>query len=97
VRGGDIDKQGRVWVSLASGHMGVFDRRLCKGRSTARRRPATIARRLGVPPVIPVGFKGIGENSAEASYYSWVDQHNTFGLGEDIPMSTANLMDGWSR
>ena len=28
-RGGDIDKQGRVWVSLASGHMGVFDRRLC--------------------------------------------------------------------
>ena len=30
-RGGDIDKQGRVWVSLASGHMGVFDRRLCKG------------------------------------------------------------------
>jgi hypothetical protein len=31
VRGGDIDKQGRVWVSLASGHMGVFDRCKCKG------------------------------------------------------------------
>ena len=29
-----------------------------------------------------------------SSYYSWVDQHNTFGLGDDIPMSTANLMDG---
>ena len=40
------------------------------------------------------GFKGIGDNSAESSYYSWVDQHNTFGLGDDIPMSTANLMDG---
>ncbi len=26
-RGGDIDKQGVVWVSLASGHMGAFDRR----------------------------------------------------------------------
>jgi len=27
------------------------------------------------------GFQGIGENSAESSYYTWVDQHNTFGLG----------------
>src|SRR6476659_6060791 len=40
------------------------------------------------------GFEGIGENSAESSYYSWVDQHDTFGLGKDVPMSTANLMDG---
>ncbi len=40
------------------------------------------------------GFEGIGENSAESSYYTWVDQHNTFGLGENVPMSTANLMDG---
>jgi hypothetical protein len=29
------------------------------------------------------------------SYYTWVDQHNTFGLGENIPMSTANLGDGF--
>jgi len=41
------------------------------------------------------GFEGIGENSAESSYYTWVDQHNTFGLGENIPMSTANLGDGF--
>src|SRR2546430_3708015 len=40
------------------------------------------------------GFQGIGENSAESSYYAWVDQHNTFGLGEDMPMSTGNLNDG---
>ena len=26
-RGGDIDSKGVVWVSLASGHMGSFDRR----------------------------------------------------------------------
>ena len=38
--------------------------------------------------------QGIGENSAESSYYTWVDQHNTFGLGQDVPMSTANLNDG---
>jgi hypothetical protein len=28
-RGGDIDSQGVVWVSLASGHIGSFDRRKC--------------------------------------------------------------------
>jgi hypothetical protein len=94
-RGGDIDKQGRVWVSLASGHMGVFDRRLCKGslngpKATGDHCPEGWAFHQYPGP----GFKGIGENSAESSYYSWVDQHNTFGLGEDIPMSTANLMDG---
>ena len=41
------------------------------------------------------GFRGLGENSAESSYYTWVDQHNTLGLGENIPMSTANLNDGF--
>jgi hypothetical protein len=30
VRGGDIDSKGVVWVSLASGHLGAFDRSKCK-------------------------------------------------------------------
>jgi hypothetical protein len=47
-----------------------------------------------VLPVSRSRFEGIGPNSAESSYYSWVDQHNTFGLGEDVPMSTGNLNDG---
>ena len=65
-------------------------------RSTGRRRPATIARRAGRSTSIRApASKGIGENSAESSYYTWVDQHNTFGLGENIPMSTANLNDGF--
>lgn len=94
-RGGDIDKQGVVWVSLASGHMGAFDRRKCKGPlngplATGNHCPEGWSFHQYPGP----GFQGIGENSAESSYYTWVDQHNTFGLGEDIPMSTANLMDG---
>ena len=39
-------------------------------------------------------FEGLGENSAESSYYTWVDQHDTFGLGKNVPVSTANLMGG---
>jgi hypothetical protein len=95
VRGGDIDSKGVVWVSLASGHLGSFDRRKCKGplngpKATGDHCPEGWTFYQYPGP----GFEGIGENSAEASYYSWVDQHNVFGLGEDIPMSTGNLNDG---
>ena len=95
IRGADIDRQGVVWVSLGSGHLGSFDRRKCKGplngpKATGDHCPEGWSFYQYPGP----GFKGIGENSAESSYYSWVDQHNTFGLGEDIPMSTGNLNDG---
>jgi hypothetical protein len=94
-RGADIDSKGVVWVSLASGHMGSFDRRKCKGplngpKATGDHCPEGWSFHQYPGP----GFKGIGENSAESSYYSWVDQHNTFGLGNDVPMSTGNLNDG---
>ena len=94
-RGADIDKQGVVWVSLGSGHLGSFDRRKCKGplngpKATGDHCPEGWSFYQYPGP----GFAGIGENSAESSYYSWVDQHNTFGLGEDVPMSTGNLNDG---
>jgi hypothetical protein len=95
IRGGDIDRQGVVWVSLGSGHLGSFDRRKCKGplngpKATGDHCPEGWSFYQYPGP----GFKGIGENSAESSYYSWVDQHNTFGLGEDVPMSTGNLHGG---
>jgi hypothetical protein len=95
IRGADIDKQGVVWASLASGHLASFDRRKCKGplngpKATGDHCPEGWSFYQYPGP----GFQGIGQNSAESSYYSWVDQHNTFGLGEDVPMSTANLHNG---
>ena len=95
IRGADIDKQGVVWASLSSGHLASFDRRKCKGplngpNATGDHCPEGWSFYQYPGP----GFKGIGENSAESSYYSWVDQHNTLGLGEDVPMSTANLHHG---
>ena len=95
VRGADIDRQGVVWVSLGSGHLGSFDRRKCKGplngpKATGNHCPEGWSFHKYPGP----GFKGLGDNSAESSYYTWVDQHNTFGLGEDVPMSTGNLHDG---
>ena len=96
-RGGDIDSKGIVWVSLASGHLGSFDRSKCKGplngpTATGNHCPEgwTFFKYPGP------GFQGIGDNSAEASYYTWVDQHNAVGLGNDVPISTANENDGFA-
>jgi hypothetical protein len=94
-RGADIDGNGVVWVSLASGHLGSFDRRKCKGplngpKATGDHCPEGWSFHQYPGP----GFEGIGENSAESSYYTWVDQHDTFGLGPNVPVSTGNLNDG---
>ena len=95
IRGGDVDKQGVLWGSGSSGHLVSFDRRKCKAPLNG---PAALGdhcpegwafHRYPGP-----GFEG-ETNSAEASYYTWVDQHNTLGLGEDVPVSTANLQDGF--
>jgi hypothetical protein len=40
-------------------------------------------------------FDGFPNTSAETSYYTWVDQQNTLGLGNDVAISTANLEDGF--
>jgi hypothetical protein len=95
IRGADIDSQGVVWGSLASGHLSAFDRNKCTGplngpEATGDHCPEGWSLYRYPGP----GFQGLEEYSIESSYYSWVDQHNTAGLGEDVPMSTANLYDG---
>ena len=95
VRGADIDRNGVVWVSLGSGHLGEFDRRKCEGplngpEATGDHCPeGWTLHRLPGP-----GFDDLPEFSIESSYYTWVDQHNTSGLGENVPIATGNLFDG---
>ena len=88
-------RKGVYGSSLASGHLGSFDRSKCKAplngpKATGDQCPEGWTFYQYPGP----GFEGIGENSAESSYYTWVDQHNTLGLGDDTPVSTANLDDG---
>jgi hypothetical protein len=95
VRGADIDRNGVVWVSLASGHLGEFDRRKCKGplngpTATGDHCPeGWTLHRLPGP-----GFAQLPDFSVESSYYTWVDQHDTLGLGANVPIATGNLFDG---
>ena len=95
VRGADIDRNGVVWVSLASGHLGEFDRRKCRGplngpTATGDHCPeGWTFHRLPGP-----GFVNVPQMSVESSYYTWVDQHDTLGLGANVPIATGNLFDG---
>jgi hypothetical protein len=91
-RGADIDRNGVVWVPLSSGHMASFDRRKCKGplngpTATGKHCPEGWT----LYPFPGPQLQNVSESgSAEASYYTWVDQFNTLGLGENVPMATGN-------
>jgi len=95
-RGMDIDRNGVVWTALASGHMASFDRRKCKGplngpNATGQHCPegwTFYAEPL--PQMKGAAYSG----SAESSYYTWVDQFDTFGLGANTPIDTGNASEG---
>ena len=94
-RGMDIDSNGVAWVSLASGQFASFDRRKCKGplngpKATGNHCPEGWT----LHPFPGPNFRNVNmPGSAEASYYAWVDQQDTFGLGKDIPIATGNASD----
>ena len=91
-RGGDIGADGVYWVSLASGHVGSFDRRKCKvlngPTATGKHCPeGWTLYQLPGPQLRDVPDPG----SAEGSYYVWVDWFDTFGLGRNVPIVMGNL------
>lgn len=95
-RGMDVDRNGIAWVALASGHMASFDRSKCNGPlngpdATGQHCPEGWTFYTEPLPQL----KGVEyEGSAESSYYTWVDQFNTLGLGENIPINTGNESEG---
>ena len=95
-RGMDIDRNGVVWTPLASGHMASFDRSLCTGplngpEATGQHCPEGWT--LYEEPLPQL--KGVAESgSAEGSYYTWVDQFDTLGLGDNVPINTGNASEG---
>jgi hypothetical protein len=91
-RGMDIDRKGVVWIPLSSGHLASFDRSKCKGplngpQATGKHCPEGWT----LYPFPGPQNEGVTETgSAEASYYTWVDQFDTSGLGKDVPWATGN-------
>jgi len=95
-RGGDVDRNGVYWAAMASGHMASFDRRKCKGplngpTATGQHCPEGWAFYTEPAPQ----FKNVTDSgSTEASYYTWVDQFDSLGLGTNTPINTGNAVEG---
>ncbi|MFP5356129.1 MAG: carboxypeptidase regulatory-like domain-containing protein, partial [Gemmatimonadota bacterium] len=95
-RGGDVDRNGVFWAAMASGHLASFDRRKCKGplngpSATGQHCPEGWTFHKEPMPQ----FKGVTDDgSVEASYYTWVDQFDTFKLGRNVPINTGNAAEG---
>jgi hypothetical protein len=95
-RGGDVDRNGVYWAAMASGHMASFDRRKCKAplngpNATGQHCPEGWT---FYPEPVPQ-FKNVTDSgSTEASYYTWVDQFDTLGLGANTPIDTGNAAEG---
>jgi hypothetical protein len=95
-RGGDVDRNGVFWSALASGQLASFDRRKCKGPlngPTATGQHCPEGWTLYAEPLPQM--KGVTDpGSAEGSYYTWVDQFDTSGLGPNTPIDTGNASEG---
>ncbi len=95
-RGGDVDRNGVYWAAMASGHLASFDRRKCKGPLNGPNASGQHCPEGWTFYVEPVPqFKGVTDSgSTEASYYTWVDQFDTLGLGANTPINTGNAAEG---
>ena len=92
-RGVDLDANGVAWVAFGSGQLGSFDRRKCKTVNG----PGSLGQQC------PEGWSffdmpgpkvtGVKEGSADWPYLVWVDLHNIFGLGKNIPILPGNNSD----
>lgn len=95
-RGGDVDRNGVYWAALASGHMASFDRRKCRGPlngPTATGQHCPEGWTFYAEPLPQLGNVS-SPGSGEGSYFTWVDQFNTLGLGENVPINTGNQSEG---
>jgi hypothetical protein len=94
-RGIDIDRNGVVWTALSgSGHLASFDRSKCAvlngPAATGQHCPEgwTLHATPG-PQMKNVGTSG----SADFHYYNWVDQFNTLGMGDNVPIANGTTSD----
>ena len=92
-RGVDMDSKGVAWVAFGSGQLGKFDRSKCKVRNG----PNALGQQCpeGWTLYYTPGPKISGQESGSADwhYLTWVDLHNTLGLGKDIPILPGSNSD----
>ena len=93
-RGIDIDTNGILWAGTGAGYMASFDRSKCTVTNgpTATGQHCVEGWTFYDQPI--PNFKGVeGSGSTDSNYYTFVDQFNTAGLGENVPFALGNNSD----
>jgi hypothetical protein len=93
-RGVDIDRNGVVWTALAaSSHMASFDVRKCKDLNGPAKADGSQCKEGWTLYRTPgPKLKGT-EIPSDFHYYNWVDQFNTLGMGENMPLANGSNSD----
>jgi hypothetical protein len=94
-RGVDVDRNGVIWTALSGGpHMAAFDRRKCKVLNGPTATGQHCPEGWMLYPAPGPQMKGTElSGSADFSYYNWVDQFDTLGLGTNVPIMTGTGSD----
>ena len=94
-RGIDVDRNGVIWTALSgSSQMASFDRTKCSTLNGPDATGQHCAEGWTLYTVPGPQMEGVDTpGSADFHYYSWVDQHNTLGLGEDVPIANGSTSD----
>jgi len=94
-RGIDVDRNGVIWAALSgSSHMASFDRSKCAVTSGPTATGQHCPEGWTLYPVPGPTMRGVeGRVGADFHYYSWVDQYNTLGMGENIPIANGSTSD----
>ena len=94
-RGIDVDRSGVIWTALSgSGHMASFDRSKCRVLNGPEATGQHCPEGWTLYPTPGPQMKGVTDpGSGDFHYYNWVDQFNTLGLGENIPIANGSGSD----
>ena len=94
-RGIDVDRNGIIWTALSgSGHLASFDRSKCNVLNGPEATGQHCPEGWTLYPTPGPQMKGVTDpGSADFHYYNWVDQFNTLGLGENVPIVNGSGSD----
>ena len=93
-RGIDVDRNGLIWTALSgTNHLASFDRSKCGVLTGPTAHEGRHCREgWTLHPLPGPAFRGT-DVRADYYYYNWVDQFNTLGLGENVPIATGTGSD----
>lgn len=94
-RGIDVDRNGVIWAALSgSSHMASFDRTKCAVTNGPTATGQHCPEGWTLYPMPGPKMAGVeGDVGADFHYYSWVDQYNTLGMGDNIPIANGSTSD----